>query len=481
MSGGVDGFFERASAGFVDFLLDNGVKISEKVQVWDYRDVNQGRGLKAIQDIEKDEVLFSVPRSVILNVETSSLPEGVKMKLKDLGQWEALIITILYEKYTSFSKWIPYFEVLPSSNFNNLMFWDQDDLVNLGPSLVLDRIGKVEAEEMYKKIFPQIVQSLGLYELLKDVSIDEFHKVASTIMSYSFDVSKSVDTNEEDEEEEEEEEEFIKTMVPLADTLNADTNLCNAHLIYTKDALVMTAISKIGKGEQVYNSYGEHPNSEILRRYGYVEPNGSKFDFGEILLTSIEKNFSEFYNIENNLMTLIIKSISKSEFLTEMENSIIFETYECYKDGETIPEFILLAQVLTLVGLIHQSEDGLEAETFKLEQFINRLVKKSFMLIEDGKLTKSTKENIIKIMEARITSYTNFLKENKLSSDNTDIHKLRVSMAKSVLKSELDSLNNTKLKFATNFKLIDDEKMIRNVLKRKMATDDTIRTKKAKK
>jgi len=43
----------------------------------------------------------------------------------------------------------------------------------------------------------------------------------------------------------------------------------------------MRSIKPIPKGGQIYNTYGNLPNSDLLRRYGYVIP-GSKGDIVEI-------------------------------------------------------------------------------------------------------------------------------------------------------------------------------------------------------
>ena len=48
----------------------------------------------------------------------------------------------------------------------------------------------------------------------------------------------------------------------------------------------MRSIQPISKGNQIYNTYGELPNSDLLRRYGYVIP-GSRDDLVEITAESI--------------------------------------------------------------------------------------------------------------------------------------------------------------------------------------------------
>lgn len=44
----------------------------------------------------------------------------------------------------------------------------------------------------------------------------------------------------------------------------------------------MTALRPIRQGEDILNYYGPHPNSELLRRYGYVTEKHSRYDVVEI-------------------------------------------------------------------------------------------------------------------------------------------------------------------------------------------------------
>jgi len=60
-------------------------------------------------------------------------------------------------------------------------------------------------------------------------------------------------------------------MVPMADMLNARIGANNAKLFYEKDYLRMMATKAIPKGQQIWNTYGDPPNSELLRRYGHID------------------------------------------------------------------------------------------------------------------------------------------------------------------------------------------------------------------
>ena len=60
-------------------------------------------------------------------------------------------------------------------------------------------------------------------------------------------------------------------MVPLADTLNHRTGFNNARLYYERDHLVMIAYKDCAAGEQLFNTYGDLGNRELLLRYGFVD------------------------------------------------------------------------------------------------------------------------------------------------------------------------------------------------------------------
>lgn len=152
------------------------------------------------------------------------------MENEPLDSWGSLILVMIYEYLQGdASPWKPYFEVLPDK-FDTLMFWESSDLEWLRGSAVLSKIGKVEADEMFRSrilsviaanptiFFPQGVAQPSETELLQLA-----HRMGSIIMAYAFDL-------ENEEEPEEENEEWVEDrdgktmlgMVPMADILNAD-------------------------------------------------------------------------------------------------------------------------------------------------------------------------------------------------------------------------------------------------------------------
>ena len=84
------------------------------------------------------------------------------------------------------------------------------------------------------------------------------------------------DDDDDDDDDEEQENVIDISMTPMADMLNARFESDNARLFYKSHVLEMRATKAISAGEQIFNTYADPPNSDLLRRYGHVdEPNGS--------------------------------------------------------------------------------------------------------------------------------------------------------------------------------------------------------------
>lgn len=60
-------------------------------------------------------------------------------------------------------------------------------------------------------------------------------------------------------------------MVPAADILNHLANH-NANLEYSADYLRMVATQPIPKGHEIFNTYGQMANWQLIHMYGFVEP-----------------------------------------------------------------------------------------------------------------------------------------------------------------------------------------------------------------
>lgn len=280
----------------------------------------------AKKNITEDCTLFTIPRSAIINVETSELPKKLPKAFEaafdeededtePLDPWESLILIMVYEYLQGdASRWKPYLDVLPTT-FDTPMFWTESELKELeGTVLTQDKIGKQASDDKLRtRIIPVIMQNPEIFyaaskdQLNEDDLLSLAHQMGSTIMAYAFDL----DNEEEDLEDEEDgwvvdkDAQRILGMVPMADILNANadfnvswscsesrhslTDRLKAHVNHGENLEVTSLRSDVRAGTEILNYYGAMPSSEVLRRYGYVTPAYSRYDEVEIPRSAVAK------------------------------------------------------------------------------------------------------------------------------------------------------------------------------------------------
>jgi SET domain-containing protein 6 len=240
----------------------------------------------AVQDIAEDEELVAIPRRAILTAENSSLPANLLAGLED--PWLQLILAMVFEDaQESQSRWKAYLDILPKT-FDTLMFWSPAELALLEGSAVVHKISRETADSTFaEKLLPIIRANQDAFMSHRRSDEDLLalcHRMGSTIMAYAFDLEKSEDAPpaQDEEWEVDEEENPSKGMVPLADLLNADADRNNAKLFYQEDQVVMKTIKPVRQEEELFNDYGALPSADLVRRYGYVTPNYTRYDVVEI-------------------------------------------------------------------------------------------------------------------------------------------------------------------------------------------------------
>lgn len=180
-------------------------------------------------------------------------------------------------------------------------------------------------------------------------------------------------------------------------------------------------------------------------------------------------------------MKLIVSS--EEEELDEL----VLDSYDCFSSNDIIIEFIILLQCLTIVAAINSVNSMEDLSHESKSQLIKRIYHKCILLIESKKLTKNFLINYKRIVKNRMNEYPNVSVKDFLGN----FHYSRKELAEVVLKSEYKSLENC-LDIDKTFKtedgsytFIDDEKLIRNIIKRKFglipSDADTPSSKKAKK
>ncbi|KAI5461715.1 SET domain protein [Mariannaea sp. PMI_226] len=320
-----------------------GATFSDAIKIVDLRDRNAGRGIIALQDIEPETTLFTIPRKGIINTETSELPKKLpdvfdlnKVSDEDedeetvppMDSWSSLILVMIYEYLQGTkSSWKSYFDVLPSS-FETPMFWPEEDLDQLQSSHMRSKVGKADAEDMFRgRLLPVIRNNSELFSASKSMSDDQLieiaHRMGSTIMAYAFDLEKD-DEAEEDEADgwvEDRDGKSLMGMVPMADILNADAEF-NAHVNHEDESLTVTSLRPIKAGEEILNYYGPHPNSELLRRYGYVTDKHSRYDVVEIPWNVVESVMTTHFGISGDILEKLRCQLEEEE---EFEDTFVLE------------------------------------------------------------------------------------------------------------------------------------------------------------
>ncbi len=113
--------------------------------------------------------------------------------------------------------------------------------------------------------------------------------------------------------------------------------------------------SSISKGQEIFNDYGALPRSDLLRRYGYITDNYTKYDVAEIsidlILSTIQSPAQLKHSIGQTLEPLgkveLEKRIKLAEREGVYENS--YDIAHASSDGWSIPyELIALLYLLLL-------------------------------------------------------------------------------------------------------------------------------------
>jgi SET domain-containing protein 6 len=306
---------EAKLQNFIKWMKDNGFNLNPKLELKRMLD-ERGHSAVAIEKIKKGEVLFRITPKMVLSVSNSELYPKLFKKMGSrievlLPEWNALILTMMWESTNPKSRWRPYLDLLPES-LETPAFWTESDLEQLKGTSIYDSIGLTEIRGDYDRF---IVPMIEKHKQLFDANVhtfDLYKRTGSLIMAYSFSTEEEV------------------AMMPMADMLNHRTGFNNARLMDDEDeeeeekpkksnkknkkqeeegVLKMTAIKVIEKDDEIYNTYGDLGTGELLRKYGFVEEN-NPFDSVDIEMPLI---FEVCKQLRPNLFE------KKLTFLTDIE------------------------------------------------------------------------------------------------------------------------------------------------------------------
>jgi N-lysine methyltransferase SETD6 len=434
--------FKTKSEQLITWLESSGAHISPKIELADLRHRSAGRGVLAKEGIKEDEELFRIPRSLILDASTSSLPEGLRNKLED--PWLCLILAMIREhRLGEMSAFKPYFNVLPDT-FDTLMYWSEEELKYLTGSAVVNKIGKESADAAFQdKIVPIIRQHPDIFfgeGLTDEELISICHRMGSLIMAYAFDLEGPTaqppsNANEEWEEDSDPGAILPKGMVPLADMLNADAHRNNAKLFYEDEGnVVMKTIAPVKQGDELFNDFGPLPRADLLRRYGYITDNYAQYDVVEISNDLIKSAVDATLGLDQQTFD------ARLGYLAEhgLDDDSWDIAHPASEDGQFSEE---LRVFLNLIALEPAEFDKLRAKD-KLPK--PELSDRALRLLQD-------------VLARRAKMYESDL---VTSDQSTDADNTRHTMARAVVEGEKQVLQDAKtaIQAFTNFSAADKRK-----------------------
>ncbi|XP_020389426.1 N-lysine methyltransferase setd6 isoform X1 [Rhincodon typus] len=301
---------------FLDWCVQSGLLLSSKVYVSKEGTVAD-YGLVAKDEIEEGELLFSVPRSAVLSQHTTTISDLLKKEaaaLESPSGWVPLLLSMMFEITSSESRWKSYFSLWPDfSSLHHPMFWSEEErnrlLLGTGVALAVEK-DLINIEEEYNSVvLPFIKCHPSIFDPQKH-TLDLYKKLVAFIMAYSFQ-----EPCEDEDEEDDEKASKPPMMVPMADILNHVANH-NACLEFAPECLKMLSIRKISKGEEIFNTYGQLANSQLLHMYGFTEPYPSNtHEAMDIQMQTVYDAALQAVHTEEERKLLR----EKWEFLTELE------------------------------------------------------------------------------------------------------------------------------------------------------------------
>ncbi|CAI8597904.1 unnamed protein product [Vicia faba] len=266
------------SSSLLKWLSESGLP-SQKMAI-DKVDVGE-RGLVALKNIRKGEKLLFVPPSLVITPDSEwSCPEaGEVLKKNSVPDWPLLATYLISEaSLTESSKWFSYISALPRQPYS-LLYWSQTEL---------DRY--LEASQIRERAIERTNNVVGTYNDMRlrifskypDFFPEEVFNIESFKWSFGILFSRMVRLPSMDGK---------VALVPWADMLNHNCEV-ETFLDYDRSSkgIVFTTDRPYLPGEQVFISYGNKSNGELLLSYGFVPKEGTNPSDSVELPLSLKKS-----------------------------------------------------------------------------------------------------------------------------------------------------------------------------------------------
>lgn len=310
---------------------------------------SSGRGLLARRDINDGDNLFKVPIKLCLTKKSARKALGKDVLPREINDYLAVACQLIHERYVlgdeSFYK--PYIDVLPEADEVNPTFtWSDDDISFLNGSPVV-----AATKSLQMKLQREYDSLLGGEEGLCNTHPDRFPRKHFTYENWKWAFtmlfSRAIRLRSLKDGE-------ALAMVPYADLIN-HSPFSQAYIdareggdwLFSngEEEVILYADRGYRRMEQIYISYGQKSNAELLLLYGFaVERNPYNSVDVTVAIAPLTESFVEELNDENVAVDPLADE--KIEFLQDVGRDSLVD-FPCYADRYPVEllEFLRLMQM----------------------------------------------------------------------------------------------------------------------------------------
>lgn len=244
---------------FYRWAKDNGVQY-EGLQIKEFPGFDLG--LEANRDIKKDEVIFSIPRKLILSEE--HLECVFVRNFFQLSNLK-LAFSLMVESLKPDSFWKPYIDLLPE-RYNTVLYYTVEEMAQLKGSNALS--GALKQCRLIARLYAIIYHwpkgEIPLEEFKEIFNYDLYRWAVSTVMTRENLIPRSGEITEGST--------TIAALIPFWDMANHRHGTITSFFNIETQHMESSAQDDFKKGEQIFIHYGDRSNAELMIHNGFINP-----------------------------------------------------------------------------------------------------------------------------------------------------------------------------------------------------------------
>ncbi|XP_071963340.1 actin-histidine N-methyltransferase-like [Antedon mediterranea] len=362
----VDEEREENLDAFLSWVKEHGA-MCNKVKIAKYN--TEGYGIEAVTDVKEDDVFLSIPRSMMLTVETARQSEFGKLAetdpiLKSMPN-VLLAVHVLSEMFKPDSFWRPYLDFLPRS-YSVPLYFNEAEMSYLQGSQAFS-----ESLKQYKNIARQYAYFNKLFHTSPDAAdvplknmftYDGYRWAVSTVMTRQNQIPS---TNRKYQ---------CTSLIPLWDMCNHTNGKIRTGYDLSQNCSSSLALRDTQPNEQMLIYYGKRTNMEFLVHNGFVYPDNE--NDGVTVQLGISKN-DKLYQKKTQLLSMFTLKSSVDSYIVQAGDTplnkqlLVFLRIFCMTEDELDVRFKCERKPEMLEMLLHSEVPVSKSNEIKLWTFLD--------------------------------------------------------------------------------------------------------------